>query len=138
MLTLKLEKRQVLKEFTEEEIKTMVTKNTKILKQQTTIMQNNERETLQEFRKLKADYEKKTVTRKAFKEKKNVLKKKIGQMTKKYEEKIKTLNNKVSVTQIKKTRTQRIEKIKTWRQERRREFKETWSTKQESTKKKIT
>lgn len=138
MLTLKLEKRQVLKEFTEEEIKTMVTKNTKILKQQTTIMQNNERETLQEFRKLKADYEKKTVTRKAFKEKKNVLKKKIGQMTKKYEEKIKTLNNKVSVTQIKKTRTQRIEKIKTWRQERRREFKETWSTKQESTKKQIT
>jgi len=137
-LTLKLEKRQVLKEFTEEEIKTMVTKNTKILKQQTTIMQNNERETLQEFRKLKADYEKKTVTRKAFKEKKNVLKKKIGQMTKKYEEKIKTLNNKVSVTQIKKTRTQRIEKIKTWRQERRREFKETWSTKQESTKKQIT
>ena len=137
-MTLKLEKRQVLKEFTEEEIKTMVTKNTKILKQQTTIMQNNERETLQEFRKLKADYEKKTVTRKAFKEKKNVLKKKIGQMTKKYEEKIKTLNNKVSVTQIKKTRTQRIEKIKTWRQERRREFKETWSTKQESTKKKIT
>jgi len=135
---LKLEKRQVLKEFTEEEIKTMVTKNTKILKQQTTIMQNNERETLQEFRKLKADYEKKTVTRKAFKEKKNVLKKKIGQMTKKYEEKIKTLNNKVSVTQIKKTRTQRIEKIKTWRQERRREFKETWSTKQESTKKQIT
>lgn len=137
-MTLKLEKRQVLKEFTEEEIKTMVTKNTKILKQQTTIMQNNERETLQEFRKLKADYEKKTVTRKAFKEKKNVLKKKIGQMTKKYEEKIKTLNNKVSVTQIKKTRTQRIEKIKTWRQERRREFKETWSTKQESTKKQIT
>jgi hypothetical protein len=135
---LKLEKRQVLKEFTEEEIKTMVTKNTKILKQQTTIMQNNERETLQEFRKLKADYEKKTVTRKAFKEQKNVLKKKIGQMTKKYEEKIKTLNNKVSVTQIKKTRTQRIEKIKTWRQERRREFKETWSTKQESTKKQIT
>ena len=137
-MTLKLEKRQVLKEFTEEEIKTMVTKNTKILKQQTTIMQNNERETLQEFRKLKADYEKKTVTRKAFKEQKNVLKKKIGQMTKKYEEKIKTLNNKVSVTQIKKTRTQRIEKIKTWRQERRREFKETWSTKQESTKKQIT